>query len=74
MKLIARFFKAVFNFFVGDWIILIGVGLCFLIVWLLLKVAGLSGLETTGGYLLFVGFVLTLGLTLYREAKPSRHR
>lgn len=72
MKLITNFLKAVFNFFVGDWIILSGIALTFLIVWLLLNLVGFSGFATAGGVLLLAGIVLTLVLTLYRETKPAR--
>lgn len=67
MQVITRFLKAFFNFVVGDWIILIGVAVVLALVALIENLSALSSLKEVGGYLLIVGLVLTLFLTLRRE-------
>ncbi len=67
MASITGFFRAVFNFFVGDWIILGGVALTVLIVALIENLTVFSSLKEVGGYLLFLGLALTLFITLRRE-------
>lgn len=57
-----NFLKAVFNFFVGDWIILGGVLFSFVVV-----LVAVSSLNEIGGLFLIAGIILTLGLSLYRE-------
>jgi hypothetical protein len=67
MVAITHFLKAVFNFFVGDWIILFGVAITLIVVALLENIAALDSLKTAGGYILFIGVALTLAVTLRRE-------
>ncbi len=67
MSAVTGFLKAVFNFFVGDWIILIGVAITLLIVAVIENVAALDGIKVAGGYVLFLGVALTLAATLRRE-------
>ena len=67
MNPITRFLKAFFNFFVGDWIILIGVAITFAIVALLENISSLNSLQVAGGYILFIGVAITLAVTLRRE-------
>jgi hypothetical protein len=67
MAAITHFLKAVFNFFVGDWIILFGVAITLVVVALLENIAALDSLKTAGGYILFIGVALTLAVTLRRE-------
>ncbi len=67
MKTITGFFKGLFNFFVGDWIILIGVAVTLVVVALLENLPGLDNFRGLGGYLLFIGAAITLALTLRRE-------
>jgi hypothetical protein len=69
MSRITGFLKAVFNFFVGDWIILGGVVLTLVLVALIENTSALSSLKGTGGVVLFVGIVLTLVATLRREIR-----
>ncbi len=71
MRQISGFLKAVFNFFVGDWIILGGVALTLLVVALIENVSGLDSLKGIAGFIFFLGAALTLTLTLYRET--ARH-
>ena len=67
MEMITNFLKAVFNFFVGDWIILIGVAITIVVVALVENVGALEGLKGLGGVILLLGVALTLALTLRRE-------
>ena len=67
MDRVSRFLKAVFNFFVGDWIILIGVLLLLAIVGLIERLPALDALKAAGGYLFFLGLVVILVVTLRRE-------
>ena len=56
MQLITRFLKALFNFVVGDWIILIGVAIVLVVVALLENLSAFStstqrkGFSPCGGY------------------------
>lgn len=68
MPAVGRFFKAAFNFFVGDWLILSGVLIVLVLVALIETLALFANLKGASGYLLFLGFVITLFLTLRREA------
>ncbi|OJV90082.1 MAG: hypothetical protein BGO39_01540 [Chloroflexi bacterium 54-19] len=67
MRGVIKFLKAVFNFFVGDWLILGGVAVSLLIVALLQNLSALSAISGIGLYLLVAGIILTLFLTLRRE-------
>lgn len=70
MQPITNFLKAVFNFFVGDIVILVGVALTLVVVVLIENLGPLNGLKATGGYIFFAGVVLTLFITLRRETHP----
>ena len=59
-----NFLKAVFNFFVGDWIILIGVAIVLVIAGLL---ANMTNLTILSGYIIIVGVIATLAVTLRHE-------
>ncbi len=69
---LAKFLKSVFNFFVGDEIILIGVLVLLGLVALIENLPALSSLKDAGGYIFFAGLVFTLILTLRREAGHTR--
>jgi hypothetical protein len=69
MTRITGFLKAVFNFFVGDWIILGGVALTLALVALIENVGALNSLKGAGGYILFIGLIITLVVTLRREIR-----
>lgn len=64
MMVITGFLKGLFNFFVGDWIILTGVIISIILVTLL---ANLNGMSSWDGLVLFAGIAFTLALTLHRE-------
>ena len=71
MTSISGFLKAVFNFVVGDWILLIGVTLLFGLI-LALFLWG-SILDNWLGPVVFVGaLILILFLSLMRETRPKR--
>ena len=64
---ITGFFKGVFYFFVGDWIILIGVAITVALVALLENVILQDNLKSLGGYIFILGVLITLAVTLRRE-------
>ena len=70
MQPIINFLKAVFNFFVGDWIILFGVAITLIVVALIENLSNSDGLKTAGGFVFFIGVALTLAVTLRREVRP----
>lgn len=67
MTAVTRFLKALFYFFVGDWIILIGVAITLIVVALLENLTTADSIKTVGGFLIFVGVAITLAVTLRRE-------
>jgi hypothetical protein len=67
MQPILKFFKALYNFLVGDWIILSGVAILIVLVALLENLSAFSAVKGAGGYLLILGLIITLALTLRRE-------
>lgn len=67
MKQITGFVLAVYNFFVGDPIILVGIALTFVIVGLLARSAPMIS-----GAVLVVGVLASLGLALWRETQPKK--
>jgi hypothetical protein len=64
--------KAIYNFIVGDMIILVGVLLAALLLALIDKVAALSPLRGISGLILVFAVLAVLGLTLLREARGKR--
>jgi len=64
--------KAIYNFIVGDMIILVGVIVAILILALINTVSILEPLHGTTGYLLIVVVIGVLTATLYREARGRR--
>ncbi len=69
MQAINRFFKALFNFIVGDWIILGGVAVSLLFVAIVVNLSNSESLKQLGGFLLILGLILTLVVTLRRETR-----
>lgn len=67
MTAITNFLKSVFNFFVGDWLILIGMVIAFVVTWLLLISTNTDAVKTWGGLLIVVGVAVSLAVTLRRE-------
>jgi hypothetical protein len=67
MNLVIGFLKAVFNFFVGDWIFLGGVTVLFVVLGLFA-----AALQGWAGAVLVAGIVAALGVSLFRETRPKR--
>lgn len=61
--------KAIYNFIVGDMVILVGVIIAVIILALLNYVPALSSLRVASGAVLIVAVLLILLTTLYRETK-----
>ncbi len=68
MNTILRFLKAVFNFVVGDWILLLGTTLGFVLIGLLAA----SQASWIASPILVAVLLLTLALSLFRETKGRR--
>lgn len=64
--------KAIYNFIVGDMIILVGVVIAVLVLALINNVSALSPLRAATGFLLVAAVLIILTLTLYREARGKR--
>jgi len=64
--------KAIYNFIVGDMIILIGVIITMLILALINTVSALAPLRVATGAILVVAVVGVLTATLFREANGKR--
>jgi len=64
--------KAIYNFIVGDMIILVGVLLATLLLALIDNVKALSPLQSISGLILVLAVLVVLGLTLLREARGKR--
>ena len=64
--------KAIYNFIVGDMIILVGVIVAILLLALINTVSVLAPLHVATGYVLIIVVVGVLTATLYREARGNR--
>jgi hypothetical protein len=64
--------KAIYNFIVGDMIILLGVLLVTFLLALIDNVAALSFLKGISGLILVIAVLSVLGVTLLREARGKR--
>ncbi len=64
--------KAVYNFFVGDMIILVGILITVAILTLILDVPGLQALKVISGVILIVAILTVLTATLLREALGNK--
>jgi hypothetical protein len=64
--------KAIYNFIVGDMIILVGVIIAMVILALITTISILAPLRVATGYLLIVAVIGVLTATLYREARGKR--
>ena len=67
MRIILKVILAVYNFFVGDLVILIGVSLTMVILALIHFLGALAPLRGGSGAILIVGVLATLVATLGRE-------
>lgn len=65
--------KAVYNFIVGDMIILVGILIAFILLALIYTVSALAVLQPFSGFILIIAALVVLIATLSREAY-SRHR
>ncbi len=71
MRQISGFIKTVYNFFVGDPVILTGIAITFVLLAVLVRM--LAGSTTPAlGVVLVAGVVGSLALSLYRETQPKR--
>lgn len=64
--------KAIYDFIVGDMIILVGVMIALLVLALINTVRVLAPLRAVTGFLLVVVVIAVLTATLYREARGNR--
>jgi hypothetical protein len=64
--------KAIYNFIVGDMIILVGVIVAIVILALINTVSALAPLRVSTGYVLIAVVIGVLTATLYREARSKR--
>ncbi len=64
--------KAVYDFIVGDMIILSGVIIAILILALIYNVAALAPLRVASGFILVIAVLAVLSATLLREARGKR--
>ena len=71
MRIILKVILAVYNFFVGDLVILIGVSLTMVILALIHFLGALAPLRGGSGAILIVGVLATLVATLGREVMRS---
>jgi hypothetical protein len=74
MNVILKVILAVYNFFVGDLVILIGVALTMVILTLIHFEGALAALRGGSGLILIVGVLATLVATLGREIMRSENR
>ena len=74
LRVIGRAILAVYNFFVGDLVILIGVSLTMVVLALITFLGGLASLRGASGAILIVGVVATLLVTLGREVFRPENR
>ena len=66
--------KAVYNFIVGDMVILVGIVLVFLLLLLINNVAALTPIRAYSGAILVVVTLVVLGITLGRELGKIERR
>ncbi len=64
--------KAIYNFIVGDMIILVGVIVAIVVLALINTLSVLAPLQVATGYLLIAVVIGVLTATLYREARGKR--
>ena len=74
MNVILKVILAVYNFFVGDLVILVGTVLTMVILALINSVGALAALRGGLGLILIVGVLVTLVATLGREIKRPENR
>ncbi|MFL5590319.1 MAG: hypothetical protein ACJ8DI_22075 [Ktedonobacteraceae bacterium] len=73
MNIILKIILAVYNFFVGDLVILIGVTLTMVILALINSLSALTPLRGGLGTIMIIGVLATLAATLGREVMRSEN-
>ena len=73
MNVILKVILAVYNFFVGDLVILIGVTLTMVILALINSLSALTPLRGGLGTIMIIGVLATLAATLGREVMRSEN-
>jgi len=74
MNIVLKVILAVYNFFVGDLVILLGVTLLLVVLALIHFLGALAALRGASGILLIVGVLATLMATLGREVMRPENR
>jgi membrane protein implicated in regulation of membrane protease activity len=64
--------KAIYNFIVGDMIILVGIIIALIILALINTISALAPLRVATGWILVISVLAVLTSTLYREARGNR--
>lgn len=64
--------KAIYNFIVGDMIILVGIVIIAILLDLIANIGSLAALRVAIGPILIVAALVTLSATLFREARGKR--
>ncbi len=64
--------KAIYNFIVGDMIILVGVIIATLVLALINNAGALAPLRVATGVILVIAVLVVLSATLYREVRGKR--
>ena len=64
--------KAIYNFIVGDMIILIGIVIIAIVLGLIANIGAFAPLRVAIGPILIVAALVVLSATLYREARGNR--
>ena len=64
--------KAIYNFIVGDMIILVGIIIALIVLALINTIGALASLRIASGVILIVAVLAVLTATLYREARGNR--
>lgn len=64
--------KAIYNFIVGDMIILIGILIIAIVLGLIANIGAFAALRVAIGPILIVAALAVLSATLYREARGKR--
>jgi hypothetical protein len=74
MNVILKVILAVYNFFVGDLVILLGITLTMVILALIYSVGALAPLRGASGLILIVGVLATRVATLGREVASPENK
>ena len=64
--------KAIYNFIVGDMIILVGIVIIAILLGFIANIGALAPLRVAIGPILILAALVTLSATLYREARGRR--